>query len=89
MRQTQEIYDALNTQLITELPKLVDFRVPYLDPSFEALVKLQHRFSDESYSRLQDLRLSDSPTDGTPERSDGELAQVMQELRELSICGLA
>ncbi|KAI8057908.1 putative BAR adaptor protein RVS161 [Syncephalis plumigaleata] len=90
MRQSQEIYDALNSQLITELPKLVDLRVPYLDPSFEALVKLQHRFSSESHDRLQSLQIPGASSDGTNLRqNDGELAQIMQEMRELSICGLS
>ena len=39
----KEIYEALNEQLTTELPQLIDLRVPYLDPSFEALVKIQLR----------------------------------------------
>ena len=29
-------YEQLNDQLFTELPQLIDLRVPYLDPSFEA-----------------------------------------------------
>ena len=39
----KEIYEGLNEQLTTELPRLIDLRVPYLDPSFEALVKIQLR----------------------------------------------
>lgn len=39
----KDIYEALNEQLTTELPQLIDLRVPYLDPSFEALVKIQLR----------------------------------------------
>ncbi|RKP27507.1 hypothetical protein SYNPS1DRAFT_12576 [Syncephalis pseudoplumigaleata] len=89
MRQSQEVYDALNSQLVAELPKLVDLRVPYLDPSFEALVKLQHRFSSESHERLQALRIpAASDNTGGARQSDGDLAQIMQEMRELSICGL-
>jgi bridging integrator 3 len=37
----KEVYEALNDQLTTEMPQLIDLRVPYLDPSFEALVKIQ------------------------------------------------
>lgn len=40
-------YEALNEQLFSELPQLIDLRVPYLDPSFEALVKIQLRFCAE------------------------------------------
>lgn len=39
----REVYEALNEQLTTEIPQLIDLRVPYLDPSFEALVKIQLR----------------------------------------------
>ncbi|RKP10772.1 hypothetical protein THASP1DRAFT_27427 [Thamnocephalis sphaerospora] len=97
MRQAQEVYEALNTQLTAELPKLVDLRVPYLDPSFEALVKLQHRFSDESQKRLQQMQMP-FPTDekavgGSEDydeaSSSNELDHVLQEMRELSICGLS
>merc|ERR1712098_276917 len=43
-------YEQLNEQLSTELPQVIDLRVPYLDPSFEALVKIQLRFCAEAYS---------------------------------------
>lgn len=39
----RDAYEALNDQLTTEIPQLIDLRVPYLDPSFEALVKIQLR----------------------------------------------
>lgn len=39
----REVYEALNEQLTGEIPQLIDLRVPYLDPSFEALVKIQLR----------------------------------------------
>lgn len=42
-QMAKDVYESLNEQLTTELPQLIDFRVPYLDPSFEALVKIQLR----------------------------------------------
>ena len=48
----KEIYEALNEQLTTELPQLIDLRVPYLDPSFEALVKIQLRCKKAMNSSL-------------------------------------
>lgn len=39
----RDVYESLNEQLTTEIPQLIDLRVPYLDPSFEALVKIQLR----------------------------------------------
>jgi bridging integrator 3 len=35
---------------------LIHFRVPYLDPSFEALVKIQLRFCAEAYSRMAQVQ---------------------------------
>jgi hypothetical protein len=52
----REIYEELNEQLTTELPSLIDLRVPYLDPSFEALVKIQLRFCKEGYERMAQVQ---------------------------------
>jgi bridging integrator 3 len=48
----REVYEDLNEQLTAEIPQLIDLRVPYLDPSFEALVKIQLRFCKEGYERM-------------------------------------
>merc|ERR1712000_157849 len=52
----KQAYEQLNEQLFTELPQLIDLRVPYLDPSFEALVKIQLRFCAEAYSRMAQVQ---------------------------------
>jgi len=52
----KEIYEELNDQLTTELPQLIDLRVPYLDPSFEALVKIQLRFCKEGYEKMAQVQ---------------------------------
>lgn len=52
----REIYEDLNEQLTNELPQLIDLRVPYLDPSFEALVKIQLRFCKEGYERMAQVQ---------------------------------
>jgi bridging integrator 3 len=52
----REIYEELNEQLTAELPQLIDLRVPYLDPSFEALVKIQLRFCKEGYERMAQVQ---------------------------------
>ena len=72
LAQAKQAYDQLNEQLSTELPQLIDLRydsrmlcvnstdiadrVPYLDPSFEALVKIQLRFCAEAYSRMAQVQ---------------------------------
>ena len=56
MEMSKAAYDQLNEQLCSELPQLIDLRVPYLDPSFEALVKIQLRFCAEAYSRMAQVQ---------------------------------
>lgn len=61
LKQAKAAYEQLNEQLSTELPQLIDLRVPYLDPSFEALVKIQLRFCAEAYSRMAQVQQCVSP----------------------------
>ncbi|KAF9937861.1 hypothetical protein BGZ65_000863, partial [Modicella reniformis] len=84
----RELYETMNAQLTSELPKVIDSRVAYLDPSFEAVVKSQLSFSQDAHNTLEDLRQFFPPeTEGyeLEEAVEGILAQM----RELSICGLA
>lgn len=71
----KEIYEELNDQLTTELPQLIDLRVPYLDPSFEALVKIQLRFCKEGYERMAQVQQYLDP------QVREDYAQVFQEGR--------
>lgn len=48
----KEIFDTLNDQFIAELPQLLDLRVPYFDPSFEAMIRMQCKFAEEGYEKL-------------------------------------
>ncbi|KAF8739692.1 EXSHypothetical protein, partial [Rhizoctonia solani] len=50
--EAKEIFDMLNEQLIAELPQLLDLRVPYFDPSFEAMIRMQCKFAEEGYEKL-------------------------------------
>ncbi|RXK40994.1 hypothetical protein M231_01624 [Tremella mesenterica] len=50
--EARDIFNLLNDQLISELPMLLDLRIPYLDPSFEAMVRCQLRFAQEGYEKL-------------------------------------
>ncbi|OAL51237.1 BAR-domain-containing protein [Pyrenochaeta sp. DS3sAY3a] len=83
-------YDQLNETLTSELPQLIDLRVPYLDPSFEALVKIQLRFCAEAYSRMAqvqqylDANTRDQYAQG---ELDARVEEVLQEIRDLSIAG--
>jgi amphiphysin len=86
----KEVYEALNEQLQTELPKLIELRVPYLDPSFEALVKIQLRFCAEAYSRMAQVQQYLDPEtreEYAAGHLDARVEQVLQEIRDLSIAG--
>ncbi|KAF9139859.1 hypothetical protein BGX30_007391 [Mortierella sp. GBA39] len=84
----REAYETMNAQLTSELPKIVDARVAYLDPSFEAVVKSQLSFAQDAHNTLEGLRQFFPPeTEGyeLEAAADG----ILQQMRELSICGLA
>lgn len=86
----KQVYEQLNELLFTELPQLIDLRVPYLDPSFEALVKIQLRFCAEAYSRMAQVQqYLDAETRDQYARGDldNRVEEVLQEIRDLSIAG--
>ncbi|KAF9540162.1 hypothetical protein EC957_004601 [Mortierella hygrophila] len=84
----RDMYEAMNAQLTSELPKVIDSRVAYLDPSFEAVVKSQLSFAQDASNTLEGLRQF-----FPPEPQGYELAEqadgILQQMRELTICGLA
>lgn len=83
-------YETLNEQLFSELPQLIDLRVPYLDPSFEALVKIQLRFCAEAYSRMAQVQQyldADTREMYAQGHLDSRVEQVLGEIRDLSIAG--
>lgn len=78
------MYENLNAIIINDLPQVIELRVPYIDPSFEALVKSQLRFSQTSYEQLEGLRHYFPPNN---EEADNRVDDVLQQMRELTICG--
>ncbi|KAF2861872.1 BAR-domain-containing protein [Piedraia hortae CBS 480.64] len=83
-------YDQLNDQLRNELPQLIELRVPYLDPTFEALVKIQLRFCAEAYGRMAQVQqyLDASTRDQYASGDlDARVEDVLGQIRELSIAG--
>lgn len=85
LNEAREVYENLNTTLLSVLPQFVELRVPYLDPSFEALVKSQLKFCQDSHDRLDNLRQYFPPES---EKLDGKVEDVLQQMRDLSICGM-
>lgn len=91
LQMAKDIYDDLNNQLKTELPQLVGLRVPYFDPSFEALVKIQLRFCTEGYTRLAQIQnyLDQSSRDEYANGLlDGKIDDLIGQMNSLNICAL-
>lgn len=87
---TRLIFEAINEQMMTELPYLVDMRIPYLDPSFEMMIRTQVRFAEEGYEQLGGVQRyfpENVRGDYADGRLDAQVESVLQEMRGLSICG--
>ena len=86
----KQAYEQLNEQLYSEIPQLIDLRVPYLDPSFEALVKIQLRFCAEAYSRMAQVQQyldADTREMYAQGALDERVEEVLTQIRDLSIAG--
>ncbi|KAI5450131.1 BAR adaptor protein Hob3 [Naganishia albida] len=89
--EAKEIFDILNEQYIRELPLLLDTRIPYLDPSFEAMVRCQLRFAEEGYAKLSGVQryfadnIRDDYANG---QLDAQVETVLGEMKELAIYGV-
>ncbi|KAI8097836.1 uncharacterized protein B0P05DRAFT_93188 [Gilbertella persicaria] len=81
---TREAYQNLNTMLLNDLSQLIDLRIAYLDPSFEACIKSQLKLSQDSYGGFEKLK---EYFPSHQEVVDHRVDQVIQQMRELTICG--
>ena len=52
----KEMFELLNDSLRKELPQFLDLRVPYFDPSFEAMIRMQAKFAEEGYEKLSGVQ---------------------------------
>lgn len=90
MDEAKEVFDLLNDQLVREIPILLEQRVPYFDPSFEAMIRMQCKFAEEGYEKLSGVQryFEDNVRDDyAAGQLDAQVEGVLQEMRELSICG--
>jgi amphiphysin len=86
----KEAFDLLNNQLISDLPQLLDLRVPFFDPSFEAMIRMQSKFAEEGYQKLTGIQRyfpEQVRDDYAAGQLDAQVEGVLQEMKELSICG--
>ncbi|KAI9142363.1 BAR adaptor protein Hob3 [Paraphysoderma sedebokerense] len=95
LSQSRQLYENLNKTLIDEIPKLVGLRVPYLDPSFEALLKIQYNFCKEASEKLGSLQGNfgmvgiqvNAPN--VDRMLEDQIGTVLGKMGELSITGMA
>ncbi|BGP13254.1 hypothetical protein JCM10213_004976 [Rhodosporidiobolus nylandii] len=90
--QAREIFSAIDDQLREELPQLLDLRIPYLDPSFECMVRLQSHFATDGYEKLGGVQryfAEGVREDYASGALDAQVEGCLQEMRELSIVGLS
>lgn len=88
--EAKDVFETINEQILTELPQLLDLRIPYFDPSFEAMIRLQIKFAEEGYEKLGGVQryFPDSVRDDYASgQLDAQVEQALQEMKELSICG--
>ncbi|KAI9600683.1 hypothetical protein H4Q26_000473 [Puccinia striiformis f. sp. tritici PST-130] len=89
--EAKQIFKVYNDSLTKELPEIVDLRIPYLDPCFEAMVRLQLSFHESGYDKLGGVQryFSESVRDDYANgQLDNQVETALQEMRELAICGL-
>ncbi|KDN52211.1 BAR-domain-containing protein [Tilletiaria anomala UBC 951] len=85
------LFETLDDQLREELPQLHSLRIPYLDPSFEAMIRMQAKFAEEGYEKMGGVQrfFNDSVRDDYASGNlDSQVENVLQEMRQLSICGM-
>lgn len=90
LKELEDKYISVNNKLIDELPKLINLRVSYFDPSFESFVKIQLRFFNENYYVLNQLQLKlDAQTkqDYMEGKLEDRIDNVLNKMRGLDITG--
>lgn len=88
LADAQDNYFVLNSQLKDELPQLMEMRIPYLNPSFEAFVKIQLRYFSENYAKLNSVQKQlDAETrhDFISGNLDKKMDSILGKIRELNV----
>jgi len=89
LNNAREAYEVINNELIEYLPKPLNNRIPYLEPSFDALILSQLSFAEKSFNTLNELQNKFAIAGANLESLD-ELTQKsnysLSELKKLGIC---
>lgn len=92
VQEMKTIFDHYHVSLQQELPKLVAMRITYLEPSFEALLKLQHVYATEASTRLNNLSASFQSAgcitdlEVADRQLEGSVELTLEKMRALPIC---
>ncbi|CAI5757172.1 unnamed protein product [Candida verbasci] len=81
----------LNDDLKNELPKFINLRIPFLNPTFESFVKLQLKYFNDNYKELSKLQNTiDANTKMLYEQDklDDKLDNILKRMRNLDIAGV-
>jgi len=88
--EAQQVFEHLNQTIVSEMPQLLDLRIPYFDPSFEAMIRMQIKFAEEGYEKLGGVQryfAEGVREDYAAGQLDAQVENALQEMKELSICG--
>ncbi|KAJ2060925.1 BAR adaptor protein Hob3 [Coemansia sp. S146] len=90
VQYAESAYNTLNSALIREIPKLINSRVYVVDPCFEAFVKSQLQFFNDSLQQMDSVtRYVPQETGPNDDRILNERVEgVMNQVRGLSICSM-
>jgi len=85
----REVFEYMNQQFMDELPRLLDLRIPFFDPSFEAMIRMQCKFAEEGYEKLGGVQryFADNVRDDyAAGQLDAQVEGALSEMKDLSIC---
>jgi len=85
----KEVFDYMNKVLIEELPQLLDLRIPFFDPSFESMIRMQCKFAEEGYEKMGGVQRyfqEHVRDDYAAGQLDSQVEGVLNEMKELTIC---
>jgi hypothetical protein len=85
--QAREIFEAIDGQLRSELPVILDLRIPFLDPSFECMVRMQSHFVSDGCEYLCGVSCFPSLTTNPDEKLGGVQRYFPEGVREAYAAG--
>ncbi|KAI9020527.1 hypothetical protein DFJ74DRAFT_673532 [Hyaloraphidium curvatum] len=90
LHEYRQAYESLNQLLLNEIPRLIDARVPAMDPSVEALIKANLIFWRRALGRLEELESCRGLDERDPNfmggpNGEGVVEQALEQMRGFTI----